>query len=84
MFEIDGQLFEAHKNPHAAKIKEKGYSVTIHYSPEDVAGGNIDDIKDIVQALVELMSESEAKQLLHHIKDNYNLPCSPDLWEVLD
>ena len=45
---------------------------------------NIDDMKDIVQALVDLMSENEAKQLLQYIKNNYDLPCSPDLWEVLD
>ncbi|MCL1999346.1 MAG: hypothetical protein FWG65_11330 [Turicibacter sp.] len=74
----------ARKNPHAAAIKENGYSVTVHYSPEDVAKGQIHDMKDIVQALIELMSESEAKQLLVHIKNNYDLPCSPHLWEVLD
>lgn len=27
----------ARKNPHAEKIKKYGYSITIHYSPEDVA-----------------------------------------------
>ena len=75
---------KARKNPHAATIKEKGYSITIHYSPEDVESGQINDMKDIAQALIELMTESEAKQLLLYIKDNYDLPCSPDLWEVLD
>ena len=75
---------KARKNPHAATIKEKGYSITIHYSPEDVAKGEIEDMKDIVQALVELMSEDEAKRLLLHIKNNYDLPCSPDLWEIID
>ena len=72
------------KNPFAEKIKKEGYSVTIHYSPEDVANGQIDDMKEVAQALVDLMSESEARQLVHHIKDNYNLPCSPDLWDVLN
>ena len=72
------------KNPFAEKIKKEGYSVTIHYSPEDVASGNIDDAKDILQALVELMTESEARSLLSYIKKNYNLPCSPDLWEIID
>ena len=72
------------KNPHAATIKEKGYSITVHYSPQDVADGKIDDLNDIAQALFELMSEDEKKQLLLHIKNNYDLPCSPDLWEVLD
>ena len=71
------------KNPYAEKIKKEGYSVTIHYSPEDVANGYIGDKKDIVQALVELMSEDEANKLLLHIKNNYNLPCSPDLWEIV-
>jgi len=69
------------KNPHAEKIKKEGYSITVHYSPQDVADGNFDDAKDVIQALVELMSESDAKRLLLHIKDNYNLPCSPDLWD---
>ena len=75
---------KARKNPHAATIKENGYSVIIHYSPEDVANGRIDDMKDIVQALVELMTESETKQLLQHIRNNYDLPCSPYMWEVLE
>ena len=72
------------KNPFAEIIKKEGYSVTIHYSPQDVADGNIDDIKDIVQALIGLMTESEAKKLLLYIKNNFDLPCSQDLWEVLD
>jgi len=28
---------KARKNPYADKIKKHGYSITIHYSPEDVA-----------------------------------------------
>ena len=71
------------KNPFAERIKKEGYSVTVHYSPEDIADGSIGDKKDIVQALVELMSEDEASKLLLHIKNNYDLPCSPDLWEVV-
>jgi len=71
------------KNPYAEKVKKEGYSVTVHYSPEDVADEHFDDTKDIIQALVELMSEREAKQLLLFIKDNYNLPCSPDVWESI-
>jgi len=27
----------ARKNPYAERIKKHGYSITIHYSPEDVA-----------------------------------------------
>ena len=37
----------AKKNPYAKRIKENGYSITIHYSPEDVAAqirGNVDRI----------------------------------------
>ena len=71
------------KNPFAEKIRKEGYSITVHYSPEDIADGSIGDKKDIVQALVELMSEDEANKLLLHIKNNYDLPCSPDLWEVV-
>ena len=71
------------KNPHAARIKENGYSVTIHYSPKDVASSHFDDTKEIINALVELMSESESKQLLAYIKSNYDLPCSSDVWDAI-
>ena len=71
---------KARKNPFADKIKKEGYSVTIHYSPEDVANGVIDDKKEIVAALVDLMTTEETIKLLQHIKDNYNLPCSPNVW----
>ena len=69
------------KNPHAEKINKEGYSITQHYSPKDIASGHIDDTKDIIQALVELMSTADAKRLLTHIKDEYDLPCSPHIWE---
>ena len=71
------------KNPHAEKILKEGYSVTVHYSPQDIAEGHFDDTKDIIQALVELMSEDDSKRLLTYIKNNYDLPCSPDLWDNL-
>jgi len=71
------------KNPHAEKILKEGYSITVHYSPQDIAKNNFDDTKDIIQALVELMPAEDAKQLLTYIKNNYDLPCAPDLWESL-
>jgi uncharacterized protein YqgV (UPF0045/DUF77 family) len=71
------------KNPYAEKILKEGYSVTIHYNPQDIAEGHFDDTKDIIQALVEVMSADDTKRLLAYIKDNYDLPCSPDLWENL-
>jgi hypothetical protein len=71
------------KNPHADTIIKRGYSITEHYSPEDVANGDIDDTKDIVAALVELMSREETTRLLLFIRDNYNLPCSPHVWECV-
>ena len=74
---------KACKNPFADKIKKEGYSVTIHYSPEDVANGAIDDKKDIVSALVDLMTTEETVKLLQHIKDNYDLPCSPNVWHSI-
>ena len=43
----------ARKNPHAESIKKHGYSITIHYSPEDVANmtkhsiEQIDSIEDM-------------------------------------
>jgi len=71
------------KNPHAAIIKENGYSVTIRYSPDDVENAVFNDSKDKVQALVELMSDDDVQRLLLHIKDNYNLPCSHNVWDNL-
>ena len=72
------------KNPHAEKIKKEGYSITIHYSPQDVADGHLDDTKDIIQALVDLMSPSESKRLLMYIRDNFDLPCPPEIWENIE
>jgi hypothetical protein len=60
-----------------------GYSVTIHYSPKDIADGHFDDTKDIMQSLVVMMSARDSKRLLAHIKSNFDLPCSPDLWDNL-
>jgi len=37
----------ARKNPFAEKIKKHGYSITIHYSPEDVAKMMNDTIERI-------------------------------------
>ena len=74
---------KGHKNPHAKSIREKGYSVTIHYTPEDVANGEVDDIKDILQALIELMSTEDAKRLLLHIKNSFKIPCSPNVWDSI-
>ena len=68
------------KNPYADQIKRNGYSVTIHYSPKNISDGHFDDTKDIIQALVELMSDSDAKLLLEYIKNNFNLQCSADIW----
>jgi len=74
------------KNPFAEKIKKEGYTITYteHYSPEDVADGDFDDTKDIVAALVELMTKEETTRLLLYIKENYNLPCSPNVWHCTD
>ena len=72
------------KNPHASTIKKEGYSVTEHYSPEDIVGNKFDDTKDIIQALVELMSVSDSKRLLAHIKKNYELPCTADVWDGIE
>jgi len=33
---------KARKNPYADKIKKEGYSIMIHYSPEDVANMSAD------------------------------------------
>ena len=72
------------KNPFADTINKEGYSIIIHYTPEDVANGEIDDSRDIAQALIELMPVDDVKRLLLHIKDNYDLQCSPTVWETVN
>ena len=76
---------KAIKNPFAKDIRKNGYTITTtkYYSPQDVANGSIDDTKDIVQALVDLMTTNDTKRLLAHIKEKYNLPCSPMVWESI-
>jgi hypothetical protein len=68
------------KNPYSETILQKGYSITEHYSPEDVANDDIDDTKDIISALVELMTKEESTQLLLYIKNNFKLSCPPSVW----
>ena len=77
-------LLKFRKNPHADRIKKEGYSITVHYSPEDVANGLFDDSGEIIQALVGLMSTDEKKRLLLYIKENYDLPCSPNVWDNIE
>jgi len=74
----------ARKNPHAARLKKEGFTIQIRYSPEDIENDHFDDTKDIIEALVDLMSIDESKRLLLHIKNNYNLSCSSDVWEGLE
>jgi len=76
---------KARKNPFAAKIKREGITIreTKYYSPDDIENGNINYTNDIAHALIDLMSESESKQLLTYIKENFNLPCSPNVWDYL-
>ena len=69
------------KNSHALKIKKEGYSITEYYNPQDVTSGLIDDTKDIIQALVEIMSVNDSKRLLMYIKNNFDIPCPPEIWE---
>jgi len=38
---------KARKNPYAEKIKKHGYSITIHYSAEDVAARIKDNVEKI-------------------------------------
>ena len=79
-YELKGSL---RKNPHAAKIKEHGYSVTMHYSPEDIASEHFDDSADIIQALVELMSPNDTRNLLEYMINNYEISCTPTAKETI-
>ena len=77
-------MSKCRKNPHVEKIKKEGYSITVHYSPEDLVNGKFNDSREIIQALVGLMTNEETKRLLLYIKDNYDLPCSPNVWDIIE
>ncbi|MCL2279403.1 MAG: hypothetical protein FWC20_08380 [Oscillospiraceae bacterium] len=51
------------KNPYAEKIKKHGYSITIHYSPEDVAEMTQDTLNKIKTLDMLELSEEEIKAL---------------------
>ena len=42
-------FLKARKNPYAEKIKKEGFSITVHYSPEDVANMTKRSIEQINQ-----------------------------------
>ena len=69
------------KNPHAEEIKKHGYSITVHYSPEDLE--HFDDSVDIIQALVELMSPNDTRELLEYMINNYKIPCTQTAKETI-
>ena len=71
------------KNPHAEKIKKHGYSITVHYSPEELSSGYFDDSVDIIQALVELMSPNDTRELLEHMINTYEISCTPTAKETI-
>ena len=86
MFEEMSEITDFSKgrrNPFAERIKREGYTIrtTEYYTPKDVAGGYFDDTKEVLQALIDLMTVPESKQLLTYIRENYDLPCSPHIWK---
>jgi len=51
-------LSKARKSPFAEKLKKKGFSITVHYSPEDV----VKIIKDTCERDIDLL-ELDAEEL---------------------
>ena len=57
---------KAHKNPYAEKIKKQGFSVTVHYSADDV--NKI--IRDICDRDIDLLQlDAEEQKALERYKD---------------
>ena len=64
---------KARRNPYAEKIRKHGYSITIHYSPEDVARMTEDTINKIKGLdMLELdPDEKEALRKYQEAHENY-------------
>jgi len=59
---------KARSNPYAEKIRKYGYSITIHYSPEDVARMTKDNL-DKIKGLDMLELDSDEKEALRKYEE---------------
>ena len=64
----------ARPNPYAEKIKKHGYSITIHYSPEDVAK-MMDDTFDKIRSGQIACSMIQYNNEKTNIKPRNEMPC---------
>ena len=61
---------KARRNPYAEKIRKHGYSITIHYSPEDVARMTEDTINKI-KGLDMLELDPDEKEALRKYEETH-------------
>ena len=61
---------KARKNPYAEKIKKYGYSITIHYSPEDVAKMTKQSLEKIKELNMLELDPEEIKALKKYEEAN--------------
>ena len=61
---------KAKKNPFADKIKKHGYSIVIHYSPEDVAANTKANIERIQSMDLTALDQDERKAFEKYLEAN--------------
>ena len=61
---------KARKNPFAERIKKHGYSVTIYYSPEDVASKIRENVAKVHGMDMSDLDEDERKAVQRYLESN--------------
>ena len=61
---------KAQKNPFAERIRKHGYSVTIYYSPEDVASAIKENVDKIHGMDMSDLDEDERKAFQRYLESN--------------
>ena len=59
-----------YKNPYAERIRKNGYSITVHYSPEDVATQIEGTVDKIMGMDVSDLDEDERKAFEKYLETN--------------
>jgi len=61
---------KARKNPYAEKIRKHGYSITIHYSPEDVAARVKENVERIQGMDMSDLDQDERRAFERYLEAN--------------
>jgi len=61
---------KARKNPYAERIRKNGYSITIHYSPEDVAARTKENVERIQGMDMSDLDQDERRAFERYLETN--------------